>query len=239
MMEKAEFMANVAAGTGTAELLSNIYDDVEALTARVAALETQLAAMQVVTLTEGADLHALEPGRYLIPNAAISATILNKPVTNTHTATVEVIAGGDAGQKTVIYQTCSKTIPGYYHCAYYSGAWGAWNEIDLTDSGWIDLPLATNILPYSDAQKPRYRKIGKTVFLTGVYRGATAQNEVVATLPSGYRPTHKVIAATASVGTMFSKISIETNGEIVLNRTTVEPIVSENWHSIACAFEVD
>lgn len=226
--------------------MSNIYDDVEALTARVATLETtvatletQIASMQVATLAEGADLHELAVGKYLIPNATVSATILNKPVTNTHTATVEVIAGGDAGQKTVIYQTCSKTDSGYYHCAYYSGAWGNWNEVKHFDSGWIDLPLATAITAYSDAQKPRYRKIGKTVFLTGVYRGATAQNEVIATLPSGYRPTYKVIAATASVGQMIAKISIETNGEIILNRTTVEPIVSENWHSIACCFEVD
>jgi len=238
-MTKAEMMANIAAGTGTAEIMANIYDDVEALTARVAALETQLASMQVVTLTEGADLHTLGIGEYLIPNATVSATILNKPVTNTHTAFIKVIAGGADGQKTMYYIPCSKTHSTFYQCAYYMSAWGAWNEVKLFDSGWIDLPLATGITAYSEAQKPRYRKIGKTVFLTGVYKGATMQNEVIATLPSGYRPQKKCILATASVGTMFGKISIETNGEIILNRTTFEPIIAENWHSIACTFEVD
>ena len=223
--------------------MSNIYDDVALLQEQMSAVQTAITALQTATqvqvLTEGADLHTLAVGKYLIPNATVSATILNKPVTNNHTATVEVIAGGDAGQKTVIYQTCSKTMPGHYHCAYYSSAWGAWNEVDMTDSGWIDLPLASGITAYSEAQKPRYRKIGKTVFLSGVYKGVTSENTTIATLPSGYRPTYKVILPTFSVGQIASKISIETSGAIVLNRTTIEPVVAENWHSIACCFESD
>ena len=219
--------------------MSNIYDDVETLKTQVATLETQIAPLVVQTLTEGADLKALSVGEYLIPNAEISATILNKPVTNTHTARVSVIPGGDEGQKSILFQTCNKVSPSFYHIAYYSSAWGNWNEIDLVDSGWIDLPLATGITAYSDAQKPRYRKVGKTIILNGVYRGAVGENVTIATLPTGYRPSKKVIVATASVGQMFSKLSIETSGEIILNRTTVEPIVSENWHSIACCFELN
>lgn len=218
---------------------ANIYDDVEALTTRVAALETSIAAMQIQTIAEATDLYTLTVGDYIVPTAAISATLVNKPTTSTATAFVKVVPGGDAGQKIMYYIPCSKDYATYYQCAYYLDAWGTWKEINLFDSGWLDLPLEDAITAYSDAQKPRYRKIGKTVFLTGVYKGATMQNEVVATLPSGYRPTHKVILATASVGQMIGKISIETNGDIVLNRTTVEPIVAENWHSVACSFEVD
>lgn len=223
----------------------SIYDDVAALETRVAELEaasatTQatLAGMQVQTLASGTDLRELNLGEYLIPNATVSATISNKPVTNTHTALVSVVAGGDAGQKTVIFRECNKTDPSFWQCSYYSGAWGEWQEVNLIDSGWLDLPLADGITAYSDAQKPRYRKIGNVVYLVGVYKGAVGENVTIATLPSGYRPQKKAILATASVGTMFGKISVETDGRIILNRTTVEPIIAENWHSIGCCFVV-
>lgn len=202
----------------------------------ITALNTAVGAMGVTELIEGIDLHELAEGDYLIPNAAVSATILNKPTTSTNTARVKVLAMGDSGQKTIYYIPCSKTDNTYYMQAYYSGGWGDWITTALTDSGWLDLPLSTGITAYSDAQKPRYRKIGNEVFLSGVYTGAVGQNLTIATLPSGYRPTKKIILPCASVGQMFSKISIETNGEIVLNRTTVEPIIAENWHSIACSF---
>lgn len=107
------------------------------------------------------------------------------------------------------------------------------------DSGWLDLPLSEGITPYSEDQKPRYRKIGKDVFLSGVYRGATDKDIVIATLPEGFRPSKRVIFAEASVGIMLSKISIHTDGKIYLNRTTVEPVVDVNWHSIACNFSTD
>lgn len=206
--------------------------------AAITALQTAVAALNVTTLTEGADLHELPDGDYLIPNATVSATILNKPTTSTHTARVKVLTMGDSGQKTIYYIPCSKTNNCYYVQAYYSGGWGDWLTTALTDSGWLDLPLATGITAYSDGQKPRYRKIGNEVFLSGVYKGAEGENVTIATLPSGYRPTKKVIVACASVGQMFSKVSIETNGEIILNRASIEPLISENWHSIACSFTV-
>ena len=109
----------------------------------------------------------------------------------------------------------------------------------LTDSGWLDLPLSTGIAAYNEAQKPRYRKVGKTVFLTGVLKGVTGSDVTIATLPSGYTPSKRAIIPIACVGQMIGKISIDTDGSIVLNRTTVEPVIAENWHSIACNFNVD
>lgn len=206
--------------------------------AAITALQTAVAALNVTTLTEGADLHELADGDYFIPNATVSATILNKPTTSTHTARVRVLTMGDSGQKTIYYIPCSKTNNCYYVQAYYSGGWGDWLTTALTDSGWIDLPLTTGITAYSDAQKPRYRKIGNEVFLSGVYKGVEGENVTIATLPSGYRPTKKIIVACASVGQIFSKLSIETNGEIIYNRASIEPIAAVNWHSIACSFTV-
>ncbi len=226
-------------------LFMSIYDDVAALQqsmteaqAAITALNTAVGAMGVTELIEGIDLHELAEGDYLIPNAAVSATILNKPTTSTHTARVRVLSMGDSGQKSIYYIPCSKTNNCYYVQAYYSGGWGDWITTALTDSGWLDLPLSTGITAYSDTQKPRYRKIGNEIFLSGVYKGAEGENVTIATLPSGYRPTNKVIVACASVGQMFSKVSIETNGEIILNRTTIEPVAAVNWHSIACSFAI-
>lgn len=226
--------------------MATIYEEVELLKQQMLAAQNNITALQnvmagvvVKVLSEGADLHDLAPGRYYVPNSTVSATILNKPVAGTHTAFIEVLEGGDSGQITVIYSPCKKTDATYYHCAYYSGEWGDWNCVNLIDSGWIDLPLASGISAYSDSQKPRYRKVGKEVFLSGVCKGLTQNDSLIGTLPSGYRPSKKVIFAVGSVGQIISRISIETNGEVNYNRSTIEPIVAENYHSVACNFNVD
>lgn len=105
-----------------------------------------------------------------------------------------------------------------------------------TDTGWIDIPLASGITAYSEEQAPRCRKIGKDVFLSGVLRGVTAKDQTVATLPVGFRPSKKVMFAVCSVGQMFTKMTVNTNGTIVLNRSSIEPVEAINWHSIACDF---
>lgn len=216
-----------------------IYEDVALLQEQMTAAQEQLAALTVTPLTEGTDLHTLTVGKYIVPSAAICATLLNKPTTSNATAFINVIESGNAGQLTIFYIPCTKETASYYHAAFYQDAWGAWNTVNLTDTGWLDLPLADGITAYSEGQKPRYRRVGKEVFVSGVLKGATATNQTVATLPSGYRPSKKVMFPIACVGQMIGKISIETSGEIILNRTTVEPVLAENWHSIACSFNVD
>lgn len=219
--------------------MANIYDDVDTLKSQMETVLNQLSKVYPIALTEGADIYELPEGHYYIPNATICATLLNKPTTRTATGFVTVISAGDAGQKVVEYTICDRTTVVSYYAAYYTEVWGNWIEINSTDSGWLDLPLATGIAAYNEPQKPRYRKIGKTVFLTGVLKGVTASDVTIATLPSGYRPSKRVIIPIACVGQMIGKISIDTDGSIVLNRTTVEPVIAENWHSIACNFNVD
>lgn len=107
------------------------------------------------------------------------------------------------------------------------------------DSGWLEIPLATGITAYSEEQAPRYRKIGKDVFLSGVLRGVTFKDQTVATLPVGFRPSKKVMFAVCSVGQMFTKMTVNTNGTIVLNRSSIEPVEAVNWHSIACNFSTN
>lgn len=224
----------------------SVYEDVALLQqqmtqaqADITALQTTIAAMQTIDIAADTDLNTLTTaGNYRIASAAICATLQNKPITSNSTGEIIISSGGNAGQVIMKYIPCNKNNPSYYQRCYYENAWGDWQEISLTDSGWIDLALATGITAYSADQKPQYRKIGNEIYLRGVYRGASGTNITVATLPSGFRPAKKIIAACASVGQMFSKISIETDGRIILNRSSIEPIGAENWHSIACSFSI-
>lgn len=224
--------------------MATIYDDVADLQGRVAALEEQMtqvltAVRGVTVLPSGTDLHTLAIGDYYIPNATVCATLANKPTTSNSTAFVKVVPAGSDGQKIMYYYICNKDDPSYYQTAYYTTGWGEWNEINLYDSGWIDLTLNTGITAYNEAQKPRCRRVGKEVILSGVFKGVSGSDVVITTLPSNCRPVKKFILPVACVGQMIGKISVETNGNIVLNRTTVEPVIVENWHSIACSFCVD
>lgn len=219
--------------------MANIYEDIEALQLAVTEIQSQLSNIKIQTITGGADLDTLTAGRYLIPTAEISATLLNKPISTNWTGIVEVIPAGSAGQLIQRYCPVSKDFESYYQRAYYSGAWGSWKTVSLKFTDWTDLPLADGISAYSEAQKPRYMRTNKTVFLSGVFTGITDNDVLVGTLPSGFRPAKRVILPIASVGQIISKISIDTDGTITYNRSTIEPITNINWHSIACCFEVN
>lgn len=238
-MTKSEMLANIAVGTGTAEIMSNIYDDVETLKTQVAALETQVTGLQWQTLAEGTDLNTLSVGRYIIPDATVCATLTNKPITNNWTGIVEVFPCGAAGQLIMQYRPISKDFESYYQRAYYSGSWGDWKVVSLKFTDWTDLPLASGISAYSETQKPRYMRTNKTVFLSGVITGLIEHDTAIATLPSGFRPAKKVIVPIASVGQIISRMSIDTDGTVSYNRSTIEPIIAANWHSIACCFEAN
>lgn len=218
----------------------SVFDDVAELQQQMefvnAALDGIDKRLSGEVLEAGQDLDKLYWGLYIIPTSAVASSLLNKPTTSNATGFIVVKQGGADGQKIMYYVPCSKDHSTYFQRAFYQGEWGSWKEVGDSDSGWIDLPLAAGITAYSDEQKPRYRKIGKTVYLSGVLKGITERDQVVAILPTGYRPTVKLILPVACVGQMFGKITINTNGTIVMNRTTVEPVLAENWHSIATSF---
>lgn len=237
--------------------LGTIYEDVADLQERVASLEALMAtaqsgisdlntdisglqsditALKPQILAEGTDLDTLGLGSYIIPSASVCATLSNKPISNNATGFLKVISGGNEGQMTMYYIPCTKDTPSYYQRAYYQNSWGNWNTVNLVDSGWLDLTLVNGATAYSESQKPRYRQIGKEIFLNGVFKGITESNITIATLPSGFRPSKKTIVAVASVGQMISRLTIDTDGTITYNRSTIEPITNENYHSIACTF---
>lgn len=112
-------------------------------------------------------------------------------------------------------------------------------QSQMTDTGWIDLPLSTGITAYSEELKPRYRRIGKEVFLNGVFRGVIENNTTVGVLPEGFRPGKKIMFSIPSVAQCMSRISVTADGVITHERATVEPLAAVNWHSIAFNFIID
>lgn len=93
------------------------------------------------------------------------------------------------------------------------------------DSGWIDVTdFGKNITYYDPYNRPRYRKIGKVVYLQG-YAKTTAQfpagagNKVTLfTLPVGYRPAREITAVCQGSGMNRWVFQIGINGEATMDR---------------------
>lgn len=93
--------------------------------------ESPNGAIELATNTNLNNL--LDEGYYCIPNATVSASIINKPYTATSTAVIKVLKAGDAGQKTQICMRNEKTIGEVWERHYYSSGWGNW--ICITKGG--------------------------------------------------------------------------------------------------------
>lgn len=226
---------------------NGIYEDVEQLKLDVANLQLLVTTMQsqmIVLipqeLTANKDLNDLGEGRYIIPSTSISGSLLNKPANaNTATGYIAVVKGGTAGQLMMYYFSCAKEGASYWQRSYYEEAWGDWNEINVFDSGWIDLPLSGDVAAFNTEQKPRYRRVGKQVFITGAIKNVSAFNTLIATLPTHYRPSKKIIISIPSTGTKFSRISVMTDGTMYYEQSNDNTVAAGNWHSVACNFNVD
>jgi len=105
-------------------------------------------------------------------------------------------------------------------------------------AAWIDLPLSSGITPFgSGYQAPQYRKKDDTVCLRGITDGAnagiaewtfTASSQIIATLPTTFRPPAGLIFAGAgSPNRSIDRIDINSSGEIIVNRNN-----SESWVSL-------
>lgn len=226
-------------------VLGTIYEDVAELQEQVVALQTQVSTLQgqvtsQVDLVENTDLNSLTIGRYVIPTKAVSETLINKPTTSTATGIIYVVDGGSGGQMTMYYIICDKSIVRYYHRAYYLNAWGTWNEVDTSDSGWVALPLATGIGQHNSSSFPaRYRKIGKKVRIEGAINGVTAGNSLVATLPSGFRPSCDMYYLGARNGGESDTYSIMSNGQIKLVDSSNDTYNADQYHFINTEFLID
>ena len=82
-----------------------------------------------INLTTNANLNSLtSPGFYVIPTTAISATVTNKPYTDSATASIRVERTGDGMVKQIL-QKATKTDGVIYERGYDSSGWGAWSMV--------------------------------------------------------------------------------------------------------------
>lgn len=82
-----------------------------------------------ISLTTNANLNNLTtPGFYVIPTAAISGTITNKPYTDTATASIRVERTGTNSVKQIL-QKSTKTDGTIYERGYEPDTWGAWSVV--------------------------------------------------------------------------------------------------------------
>ena len=114
-----------------------------------------------------------------------------------------------------------------------------------TDTGWIDLPLDSGVQAYNSNQTPKYRKIGKIVFLRGAVTNILERNTIIGTLPAGFRPatvSHPYIQNTSMrTGNfpMFSRIIVGTDGIIKLEAISDGAAFGNKWFPINCCFVIE
>lgn len=102
------------------------------------------------------------------------------------------------------------------------------NFYKLMDSGWVNCTLNTGSFTRynNDIPQPQVRKIGKQVYLRGEAKPVTAvtpasdSDTVIATIPSGYRPSERQQFVMQGSGAYRWMMSIHTDGRIAISRYT-------------------
>lgn len=103
---------------------------------------------------------------------------------------------------------------------------GTVNGVDVSDSGWKTLPLASGWKAYNAAQTPRYRRVCGLVQVVGAVK-PTADTTVGSTAvsvgnipssPSGFRPSQRMVTLNPASGSNRVTVSVETNGSVMVGR---------------------
>lgn len=106
---------------------------------------------------------------------------------------------------------------------------------DMT-SGYGDVGFPADTI----TGRPKVRRIGKNVQVTGVLNNAYAVNNgqanmVMRTLPEGCRPTNRLFGTTPSGGRVY-EVDIDTNGNILLTNYTGSAMKAKSFISITFNF---
>lgn len=236
---KQQMTAVQASVSSIQSSVSSIQSDVSDAQSGINDLTAEVQSMAPVPLENGNDLDDLTEGIYYIPSTIVSASILNKPTESNATAVIQVLCGGDLAllQR---YFPADKAKSIFWERTYYGGTWGTWHTVDHTDSGWIDLPLASGIYAHNASAFPcKYRKIGNKVYVRGCVKGFTDAEKVVAILPEGFRPVSSYYMQKATDGGKTDTFNVRANGEIRRMSSTQTAQAVDNYHFIDTEFLVD
>ena len=113
----------------------------------------------------------------------------------------------------------------------------------ITDTGWLNLPLADGIQAYGGST-PQYRKIGKLVAIRGAVKNVLAPGPI-ATLPVGYRPTYSVpyvqnTSMRSTTCAMYDRMIIGADGVIQVQAISDgAAFAADKWFPLHCTFLID
>jgi hypothetical protein len=101
---------------------------------------------------------------------------------------------------------------------------------------WTNLTLQNGVQEFTAGTPSQYTRIGKLVIVQLVLKNVLALPTVVATLPSGYRPSRTIAFAAPTTGTAFARWTINTNGEITVENTSTGTTAAVNWYPLTVSF---
>lgn len=114
------------------------------------------------------------------------------------------------------------------------------------DTGWITLPLASGVTASESGRGlPQYRKIGNHVYVRGTIDVTTLEDSsvLVATLPSGYRPSRVDFNLQTCYGPRIAQIFVNAYGELkvdkVYNLTDGSIYAGNLWVQVVIDYYVD
>lgn len=124
------------------------------------------------------------------------------------------------------------------------------NGVEISDSGWNTLTLASGWVAYETAQAPKYRKIGSLVELCGAVKptaATTLGDSAVAfgTLPAGYRPNGNRHQLCQASGTRSWLLTVYPNGDAgaarlrAQNSTSYQTAATTEWLTFHIMYFVD
>lgn len=112
------------------------------------------------------------------------------------------------------------------------------NSFDyIHDTGWMDIPLSSGITVL-DGYAYQYRRIGKQVFLRAPLVGITQAQQVVGTLPVGFRPNSIHYYSSFKNGYQSIACCVNTDGTIVIMGSTDGQYVTGHFYCINTNFAI-
>ncbi len=128
-----------------------------------------------------------------------------------------------------------------------NGTFGAWEQINskVEDTGWNDLPLLGDVIPYSDANPPQYRRIGNVVWLRGYVKNILAAQTEIGRLPEGFRPakTYSYVQNTSMLSgnvACTSRLKVATDGVLSVEGISAGAVYgASKWFPIDTSFLID
>lgn len=94
----------------------------------------------------------------------------------------------------------------------FTGNFGGWTALPFTNSGgttWANFGA-----PW---QTGRYRKVGDIVYLEGLVKRTAGSGNIIATLPTGYRPANFHVFPTIASSNTLAVIEVQPDGDIQYN----------------------